>query len=104
MLSSSIQKTMQATIVIRNQTGGSHWWIMDNTALKTLSNLFLILRISSCIYIKFNHNNLNLQSLQFVLNLGNWFTSVVARLSPNKSFNVDCRIDAVFPQVRCAAS
>jgi len=77
---------------------------MDSTALKTLSVLFLIHRSCSAININSHRNNLNLQSLQFVLNLGNWFTSVVAGLSPNKSFNVDCRIDAVFPQVRCAAS
>jgi len=37
-----------------------------------------------------------------LLCLKGWFT----KLTPvhNKSLNVDCHVDAVFPQVRCAAS
>ncbi len=57
----SVNKLLGRKRYKRNQH--SHWWVMDNAALKTLSNTPLIHRTYSGISINARCNNTSLQSL-----------------------------------------
>ena len=66
----------------------NHWWVINNSVTKTLSQLFLIHRYWSAINIKLWLSNINLQSLQTVLNLNNGLSSALSGVSTNKSLNL----------------
>ena len=103
MLLSVDQNTAASKHCHQKSSSVNHWWVMNSLSCKTPETPSSILRTCSGIIIKFGRINLNLQSLQFVLNLSPGFTSISPGASPNKSINADCQSDAVFLIARCAA-
>jgi hypothetical protein len=64
------------------------WWVINNSATKTLSRLFLIHRSCSGIIIKLWRNNINCQSVKTVLNLTNRLSSALSGVSTNKALHL----------------
>ena len=86
---SSPTKYSEANINCHQESGMvNQWWVINNSATKTLSQLFLIHRNCSAINIKLWRNSINLQNVITVLNLTNWLSSARSDVSTNKALNL----------------
>ena len=103
MFLSSIQSNDASNYCHQESISVSHWWVMNSTSLKKLSELFLIHRCSNNSNINQLRVNSDLHKRKTMLNSIKWFTSARSGASPNKSINADCQTVAVFLIARCTA-